>query len=426
MILLAVLNSNACQSSYGRLTYIFNQSAHNTSKTNHRVLACSGTNIKMLHAPNGQLTTLQSGAYLEKQFHQSLQRAYNPKRKYQVQSIIISFSNQEFDTNTLNEQAAQALQLVQGYVHQHFSDAQSVSCVQCDGDGGRLHVHLLINTIKPNGKTVPTSRFSVYRMRKDFNHYLERNFQRVTGRKWTNSLSKSPSRKDSKNITIHSSWEAQLKQTIDHIKQEVRNVTDFLNHLSGKGIKVKERGKKKRWTYTQIVSDKGGKPKLKRVRAFYQRKDKAGHVLSTRGLGQGYTRQGLEQYWQQQKEKEPVLTPTPGHHRKENDQNEKSNVQTEREELIRIRTIAKEAQAAANRRQQRTQLTLQQLRAAETHEQQQRSQSQAGSVTQGQRNQGRSQSVSQQRRLTEATQRRVQEQQERAKRTNGKDVGPDF
>ena len=120
---LAVLNSTACQSSYGRLSYIFNQTAHNTIKTSHRVLACSGTNINMLHTPNGHLSTLQSGAYLEKQFHQSLRRAYNPKRKYQAQSIIISFSNEEFDTSDLNKQATQALQLVQGYVYQHFGDA---------------------------------------------------------------------------------------------------------------------------------------------------------------------------------------------------------------------------------------------------------------------------------------------------------------
>ncbi|MDM8333674.1 relaxase/mobilization nuclease domain-containing protein [Limosilactobacillus panis] len=420
-----MLNSTACCSSYGRLTYIFNQPVHNNMKTNHRVLACSGFNINMLHAPNGQLTTLQSGAYLEKQFYQSLKRAYNPKRRYQAQSIIISFSDQEFDTNNLNEQASQALQLVQGYVHQHFSDAQSVSCVQCDGDGGRLHVHLLINTVKPNGKTVPTNRFSVYRMRKDFNKYLEDNFQRVTGRKWNNSFDKETTRQDNKSISTRSSWEEQLKQTIDHIKEEVRNVEDFLSRLSNEGIHVKERGKNKRWTYTQIVPDKDGKPKLKRVRAFYQRKDKNGNVLSTRGLGQAYTRQELEEYWQQQKEQ--VLTPTPRHNiGKEANNHDRSNFQIKQdEELVKIRAIAKEAKAAANRQQQRTQLNLRQLRAAEAEERKQRSQSQAGSIDQRQSNQGRSQSISKQRRAAADSQRRIREQQELARRTNGKDVGPD-
>src|SRR5699024_11766548 len=85
---MVVLMSNACKSSYGRLTYIFNQPAHCIDKTSHRVLCCSGNNIKMLHAPDGSITPLQSGTYLEKQFHQSLKKAFNPKRQYQCQSII--------------------------------------------------------------------------------------------------------------------------------------------------------------------------------------------------------------------------------------------------------------------------------------------------------------------------------------------------
>ncbi|MCC4482776.1 relaxase/mobilization nuclease domain-containing protein [Limosilactobacillus reuteri] len=426
---MAVIKSTACRSSYGRLTYIFNQSAHNTSKTDHRVLACSGTNIKMLHDPSGHLSTIQSGVYLEKQFHQTLRRAYNPKRKYQTQSIIISFSDEEFDTKNLDQQVSQASRLVQGYVHQYFGDTQNVSCVQCDGDGGRLHVHLLINTIKPNGKTVPTNRFSVYRMRNDWNKYSEQHFQQITGRQWKNSFEESDKkRRDSENISTRSTWEKQLKQTIDQVKQGVRNVADFLSRLSDKGIHVKERGKKKRWTYTQIVTGKNGKPKLKRVRAFYQRKDKQGNVLSTRGLGKAYTKQGLEDYWQEEREKEIVFTPK--HNRKDVVTDDKTdvetNVQTEREELIRIKTIAQEARAAADHQQRRNQLNLRQLQAAEAREQKQRSQSQTGPVTEGQRNQGRHQSISQQRRLATATQRHVREQQERAKRNNSKDVEPDF
>ena len=423
---MAILNSTACKSSYGRLTYIFNQSAHNTSKTNHRVLACSGTNINMLHTPNDHLSTLQSGAYLEKQFHQSLKRAYNPKRKYQAQSIIISFSSEEFDTSDLKRQATQAMQLVQGYVHQHFSDAQSVSCVQCDGDGGKLHVHLLINTVKTNGKTVPTNRFSVYRMRRNFNEYLERNFQLVTGREWSNSFNKASTRKDAKTITTRSSWEKQLKQTINQVKQEVRNVVDFINCLSTKGIQIKERGKKKQWTYTQIIPDKNGKPKLHRVRAYYQRKDKAEHVLSTRGLGQSYTRQGLENYWRQQLEKEREITPVQSHYGKEVKANDRKDVQTEREELIKIRTLARDAQAAANQRQQRIRLNLQHIQTTEAEERKQRNKSQTGSTNPRRGNQSRSKSISQQHRLTAIARRRIQEHQERAKRTHGKDVGPNF
>lgn len=79
----------------------------------------------MIHNPDGTLTVNQSGVYLEKQFHQSLKRAFNPKRKTQCQSIIISFSNDEFDTSNLDEQASQALQLVQGYAKKYFGDARA-------------------------------------------------------------------------------------------------------------------------------------------------------------------------------------------------------------------------------------------------------------------------------------------------------------
>lgn len=384
---MAVLKSTACKSSYGRLTYIFNQAAHNDNKTSHRVLACSGTNIRMLHNPNGQLTTLQSGAYLEKQFRQSLKRAYNPKRKYQAQSIIISFDDQEFNTSNLNEQAAQALQLVQGYVYQHFSDTQSVSCVQCDGDGGRLHVHLLINTVKPNGKTVPTNRFSVYRMRKSWNEYLETHFRQVTGRKWKNPFAKQTPRQDIKDTPARSKWEEQLKQVINQIKQRVTNVTDFITQLNGQGIRVKERGKKRRWTYTQIVPDKHGKPKLKRVRAFYQRKDKAGHVLATRGLGEAYTKQGLEQYWQQQKEKEQELTPTLSRLGKGDKRNDtrKQDVRIKQEEVTRIEKRAQAARTALRRRRIQSDLWHQQ--AAEDQAWQLKSKSKSGSTVKGQSNQ---------------------------------------
>ena len=93
---MAVLMSNACRSSYNRLTYIFNQSPHNNGKTNHRVLACSGTNIKMIHNPDGTLTVSQSGVYLEKQFHQSLKRAFNPKRQKAIEADLVVINHHLF------------------------------------------------------------------------------------------------------------------------------------------------------------------------------------------------------------------------------------------------------------------------------------------------------------------------------------------
>ncbi len=425
---MATLMSNACRSSYCRLTYVFNQYAHNTSKTNHRVLACSGNNIRMLHNPDGTLTVNQSGVYLEKQFHQSLKRAFNPKRKIQCQSIIISFSNKEFDTTDLDKQASQALQLVQGYANKFFDDAQSVSVAQADGNGGRLHVHLLINAVKPNGKTIATSRFSVYKMRRNLNDYLNNNFERVTGRKWENPFEKTENRKDLDNLSSRSIWQEQLKKTIALVKTEVDNVKDFLNKLSQLGITVTER-QQGSWTYHSTIKTAKGTKKVS-ARDFYQRIDKnTGQVLTTRGLGQAYTKQSLEAYYQRMLSKQKEILPleTPPHHtRKEVDNNVRNK--EEREQLAKIKTRAAEARAQITRQREINQLNLRQLAAAKAEEQRQQQQAErkAGQAHRQQSHGKHAQSIIDQERLRKRAEQRLRAKQQNAKSSRSKDAGPDL
>ena len=426
---MATLMSNACHSSYGRLTYVFNQSAHNTTKTSHRVLACSGINIKMLHNPDGTLSLGQSGAYLEKQFHNSLKRAFNPKRKIQCQSIIISFSNDEFDTTNLSEQASQALQLVQGYANEFFDDAQSVSVVQADGNGGRLHVHLLINAVNPSGRTIATNRFSVYKMRRNLNDYLNHNFERVTGRKWENPFEKTENRKDLDNLSSRSIWQEQLKKTIALVKTEVDNVKDFLNKLSQLGITVTERQQGKSWTYHSTIKTAKGTKKVS-ARDFYQRIDKnTGQVLTTRGLGQAYTKQSLEAYYQRMLSKQKEILPleTPPHHtRKEVDNNVRNK--EEREQLAKIKTRADEARAQITRQREINQLNLRQLAAAKAEEQRQQQQAErkAGQAHRQQSHGKHAQSIIDQERLRKRAEQRLRAKQQNAKSSRSKDAGPDL
>ena len=426
---MATLMSNACRSSYGRLTYVFNQSAHNTTKTSHRVLASSGINIKMLHNPDGTLSLVQSGAYLEKQFHNSLKRAFNPKRKIQCQSIIISFSNNEFDTTNLSEQASQALQLVQGYANEFFDDAQSVSVVQADGNGGRLHVHLLINAVNPSGRTIATNRFSVYKMRRNLNDYLNHNFERVTGRKWENPFEKTENRKDLDNLSSRSIWQEQLKKTIALVKTEVDNVKDFLNKLSQLGITVTERQQGKSWTYHSTIKTAKGTKKVS-ARDFYQRIDKnTGQVLTTRGLGQAYTKQSLEAYYQRMLSKQKEILPleTPPHHtRKEVDNNVRNK--EEREQLAKIKTRAAEARAQITRQREINQLNLRQLAAAKAEEQRQQQQAErkAGQAHRQQSHGKHAQSIIDQERLRKRAEQRLHAKQQNAKSSRSKDAGPDL
>lgn len=313
---MAVLESRACHSSYNRICYVLEGSAHNDSKTNQRVLAVSGININLLHNENGQISTLQSGAYVEEQFHQSLRKAYNPKRQYRCQSIVVSFNKDEFDTTNLTEQSRQALQLIQGFTGRYFGDTQSVICVQCDGPGGlndgdgKLHVHLIVNSVKRDGKTVATNRFSVYHLRNSLNSYMEENFQRITGIKWINPfIDDNKSRHDVNRLITKSAWNKNLKKTIDSVKINVSNEFEFKSDLKFYGITVTERQKGKFWTYHQTVTTPKGSKQLS-IRDFYQRVDKkTGAVLSTRGLGASYTKKALNDYWKQQAEIEADLQP---------------------------------------------------------------------------------------------------------------------
>lgn len=102
---MSVVVTHRCQSSYRSLSYLFDEPAHSTTKTIRRTLLCSGQNIRLLHDNDGTVTVDQSSAYLARQFKQNLLKAKSPGRKFQAQSIIISFDESEFDTTDLKIQS---------------------------------------------------------------------------------------------------------------------------------------------------------------------------------------------------------------------------------------------------------------------------------------------------------------------------------
>ncbi|KRM30358.1 relaxase/mobilization nuclease domain-containing protein [Limosilactobacillus panis] len=346
---MSILQTHSCHSSYNRLKYVFNEPAHSYRKTTKRVLAASGFNIKMLHDNDGKISATQNGAYLERQFRTVLKRAHNPRRCYQAQTIIISFDPTEFDTSDLKAQSQQALRLVQHYVRKHFADCQSVIAIQSDGEGGKLHAHVVMNTIKPNGKTVATNRFNINKLRKDFDREMKTNYQRITGRQWTNPVHNQTERKDIHNLTTKSEWQHQLKELINQIKAKVDNITDFLKQLEQHSITVTERQKGKAWTYHQIVSTKTGTREMK-VRDFYQRIDKeTGEIKSTRGLGQSFSKSEIERYFNRKKENEKEKQ---NYDRRENDGLEK------------VKTMAADARARARQQRRINEVAEQQLKEA--------------------------------------------------------------
>ena len=347
---MSILQTHSCHSSYNRLKYVFNEPVHSYQKTDKRVLAATGFNIKMLNDNDGRISVTQNGAYLERQFRTVLKRAHNPKRRYQAQTIIISFDPSEFDTSDLKAQSQQALQLVQHYVRKHFADCQSAIAIQSDGEGGKLHAHVVMNTIRPSGKTVATNRFNIQKLRKDFDEEMQTNYQKVTGRQWTNPIHNQSNRQDIHNLTTKSEWQQQLKELINQIKVKVTNITDFLHQLEQRGVTVTERQKGKSWTYHQVVNTKDGVKELK-VRDFYQRVDKqTGEIKSTRGLGQSFSKSEIEHYFNKKKEKE-----NQNYDRRENNGLEK------------VKTMAADAKVRIQRQRRINQIAQQRLEKA-THD----------------------------------------------------------
>lgn len=281
-----VLTSTSIKSSYGRLSYLFDQPAHDGS--DQRVLAAGGQNIRMLHDPKtGEITNDQSGAYLQRQFHDSLRRAANPNRKQQAQSVILSFADGEL-TGTLEQRTQQALLIAKGFVAETQPEqSQWAFAVQCDGKGHMVHVHMLGNAVDREGKTIQTNNFSVYHLRKQVNEFMAEHSAEITGQEWVNPIKAADHvRQDLPN---KSDWKNALKATIDDAKADATSVSDFKKKLGAVGVTITERGKAKEWTYHLTVNGKEQK-----ARGFHQQIDKkTGEIKASSGLGRNYGRDAI-------------------------------------------------------------------------------------------------------------------------------------
>lgn len=424
---MSIVTTHSVTSRYRKLQYLLQPVPHDDTKVNNRVLAVSGSNIQLIHSPTGKLSTNQIPAYLDAQFQRSMKLAKNPNRRVQSQSIIISFSKDEFDTKNPSLQASQAIQIGQSYVHHFFNDAQSLIVAQCDGKGGKnngdskIHLHILIGAVNQRGKTIQTNRFSIYKLRKEFDQTMSNDFQRVTGRKWTGPLD-SKERQDKADLYTKSSWQNHLKKVIDDVKTKVDTITDFLKVLNSHGITVTERQKGTHWTYHQQVKTKQGLKKYN-VRDFYQRKDKkTGAVIATRGLGTNYTKNSINKYLSLNAQLSPELSSL--HQRKEDNHESKQSD----EQLERVKTLAAEARIQIEHQRFLNRLTQQQLLAAKDEER--RQQRQARRET-GQANRQQPQgkhitTVTEQERSRERQKQRIKAKQRASQKSRAKDDGPDF
>lgn len=283
------VKSNYSTSSWGRLKYIFDDPAHDGSE--HRVLAVVGNNLK-LWGSNGIIYPNQSGFYLNKQFQNVRKKARNKNKRHEAQHLILSFSEKEFSTNDpkkIEKESEQINVLVTKFMNQRFPNTQWVSAVQCDGTGHKLHAHVLINPVKSNGRCIQTNRFSVDKLRCQWNKSMNQNYLPVTGHIYQLAFKKDQSGEVVKPL----GWQDKLQQTLEWARQTAKDVEEYLKLLNTKNITVAKRNKKGDWSYHIEVNGK-----KKTVRDFYQRIDKkTGLVKSTRGLGKDYTPLSLTKYF---------------------------------------------------------------------------------------------------------------------------------
>lgn len=289
---MAIVKMISSKSSFNLVHYILDGKAHNNKFTNDRNLYVNGHNI---------FTDYQNkfnSGYLASQFYAVRKLAGKTKKRTQVFHNIYSFSDNDFpptnDKKELLKRAKQAYKLVDGFLKKQLpEDSQYLIGIQRDGNGGKLHAHVALNSILINGKTLDTNRLSllqkvtVKQINKQkvrtvskgvfdkIQDYLSDNFQEVTGRSYQRIDRDKSNLVNSKAQQISQRggyvWKEDLKDRIIDVAQNVDNLDDFKAKLHDVyGVSVKEyqastgkvdaNGKKiKRLAYTYTFTDANGK-----------------------------------------------------------------------------------------------------------------------------------------------------------------------
>lgn len=318
---MAIVKMISSKSSFNLVHYILDGEAHNKKFTNDRNLYVNGHNI---------FTDYQNkfnSNYIASQFYAVRKVAGKIKKRTQVFHNIYSFSDNDFpptdDSKELQKQAKQAYKLVDGFLKKQLpKDSQYLIGIQRDGDGGKLHAHVALNSVLINGKTLDTNDLSLLQkvtvkqinkqkvrtvskgVFEKIQDYLSDNFQKVTGRSYQRIDRDKSNLIDSKTKQITKRggyvWKDDLKDRIIDVARNVDNLDDFkakLHDIYGVDVKeyqastgkVDSNGKKvKRLAYTYSFKDDSGK--LHKSRDFrYTKKRGVG------GLGTFARPQDLEQ-----------------------------------------------------------------------------------------------------------------------------------
>lgn len=333
-IKMVVSKSYSRKNARALIKYLLDEKPHSTKLVQQRNLLVTGQNIYQLADPYHPNEPPQWDSNLVAgQFGASRSHAKNQHKKVQAFHIIASFSDEEFPPEGDQKQEAQQVAtLVTGFLGQYFpDDAQDLIAIQRDGRGGKLHAHIAVNSLLTSGKCLRTNLVTqtertyvdkqghkqhIPGFRKEFNQYLEENFQRVTGREFHPVVPSTENKVHSAEEQIVArggyDWHQDLKSRIYNAFSDpkVHNLNDFKAACAKRGVTVTEKRRgtgqkdenghkiyKMGYTYSFTGQDvyksgaKKGQPRLHKMRDYRMGRD--GQPL--RGsLGTAFTPENIQ------------------------------------------------------------------------------------------------------------------------------------
>lgn len=333
-IKMVVSKSYSRKNARALIKYLLDEKPHSTKLVQQRNLLVTGQNIYQLADPYHPNEPPQWDSNLVAgQFGASRSHAKNQHKKVQAFHIIASFSDEEFPPEGDQKQEAQQVAtLVTGFLGQYFpDDAQDLIAIQRDGRGGKLHAHIAVNSLLTSGKCLRTNLVTqtertyvdkqghkqhIPGFRKEFNQYLEANFQRVTGREFHPVVPSTENKVHSAEDQIVArggyDWHEDLKERIYQAFSDpkVHDLSGFKAACAKRGVTVTEKrrgtgqkdanGKKiykLGYTYSFTGQDKyksgakKGMPKAHKMRDYRMGKD----GMPLRGsLGTAFTPENIE------------------------------------------------------------------------------------------------------------------------------------
>lgn len=286
------------------LRYILNDTPKVQNETGHRVLAVASQNIDKDYAD--KIDPLYSAAQFNVIRHSTKKyKLHGKDKKTQVEHLIFSFSDKDFDLSNVTTQAKQALKLVGDYLKERLGpSSQWVGVAQDDNEGHNLHVHVAVNSVNVDGKVFNTNLVRQTLpdgIMNTFNDYLDNHFEQVTGRQFqrvqpqpvraTDTTVSSKERNMKANRSSANSWKDDLKVILDEAMTNNVDMQGFLDQLAANGVTVTEKphkmGKnadgsvKKRTSYHYLYVDDSGKQHRSVDFAITRRG-------AIRGLGENY------------------------------------------------------------------------------------------------------------------------------------------